>query len=82
VEVKVPFILSGLIVDHNVYLWHREQGKLVEILKGHSGTVNSVSWNPKNAAMFASAADDCTIRVYVLSVIVDGDCRWGKAPKK
>lgn len=59
------FLFFLLFLDCNVYVWHREQAKLIETLSGHTGTVNSVSWNPVDVSMFASASDDCTIRMYV-----------------
>ena len=50
-----------------MYIWDREKGLLIDILSGHGeGSVNSVSWNPKNERMFASCSDDKTIRIWEL----------------
>ncbi|CAL5871465.1 uncharacterized protein PFLUO_LOCUS5716 [Penicillium psychrofluorescens] len=57
------FVISGS-EDSRVYIWHKENGTLVETLDGHvAGCVNSISWNPADPGMFASAGDDCIVRM-------------------
>jgi WD repeat-containing protein 26 len=59
-------------LDSQIYIWHKENGTLVETLDGHTkGCVNAVSWNPKNPSMFASAGDDYVVRMYVRCIEID-----------
>mmetsp|Transcript_21858 Transcript_21858/g.85617 ORF Transcript_21858/g.85617 Transcript_21858/m.85617 type:complete len:615 (-) Transcript_21858:2229-4073(-) len=48
----------------DIHVWHREQGKMIEVIKGHTKMVNSVCWNPMRPHMFASASDDGTVRIW------------------
>ncbi|KAJ5165611.1 uncharacterized protein N7500_007441 [Penicillium coprophilum] len=58
------FVVSGS-EDSKVYIWHKENGNIVETLEGHiSGCVNSISWNPADPGMFASAGDDSAVRIW------------------
>ncbi|KAG7535343.1 WD40 repeat [Arabidopsis thaliana x Arabidopsis arenosa] len=61
------FIASGS-EDSQVYIWiiRRAQKEPFSVLRGHSGAVNCVSWNPINLHMLASASDDGTIRIWGL----------------
>ncbi|XAR61030.1 hypothetical protein NMG60_11034605 [Bertholletia excelsa] len=57
------FIASGS-ENSQVYIWNRGSPIPIEVLVGHSMTVNCVSWNPKRPQMLASASDDQTIRIW------------------
>lgn len=56
------FVISGS-EDSKVYIWHRENGNLIQTLDGHDRSVTMVAWNPTNPTMFASASDDNTVRM-------------------
>ncbi|KAF3895165.1 putative Catabolite degradation protein [Trichophyton interdigitale] len=59
------FVVSGS-EDAKIYIWHKENSRLVESLEGHvSGCVNAVAWNPADPGMFASAGDDRKVRVWM-----------------
>jgi len=50
--------------DSRIYIWHKENGTLIETLEGHgNGCVNAVAWNSANPGMFASAGDDMIVRM-------------------
>lgn len=57
------FIASGS-ENSQIYIWNRKSPDPIEVLSGHSMTVNCVSWNPKKPRMLASASDDHTIRIW------------------
>ncbi|KAA8573636.1 hypothetical protein EYC84_005219 [Monilinia fructicola] len=59
------FVVSGS-EEGNIVIYHREKGSVIEKLGGHKkGCCNSVSWNPTNPSMFASAGDDGIIRIWL-----------------
>lgn len=59
--------------DGKVYIWHKENGALIEALGGHDRgskgkhCVTTVSWNPRDPGMFASGGDDRKVKMYVNS---------------
>ncbi|GAA5960544.1 hypothetical protein JCM8115_003216 [Rhodotorula mucilaginosa] len=67
------FILTGS-GDGKIYVYHRDTGRLVQSISGHSRTVNAVAWNRAAStsstngrgatAMWASCSDDRTVRIW------------------
>ena len=66
-DYRSGHILNPLLtkcLDSKIYIWHKENGTLIETLEGHGkGCVSAVSWNPADPCMFASGGDDKRVRV-------------------
>jgi WD40 repeat protein len=61
---KDRFVLSGS-EDGHVYVWQNNNTTPIEVLSGHTGSVNAVAWNPVlSRKLFASCSDDRTIRLW------------------
>jgi len=63
---REEMVVSGS-EDAQVYIWHRHYGTLLQVLAGHSATVNTVCWvrgAEKDTAWLISASDDGTLRVW------------------
>ncbi|ORX50115.1 WD40 repeat-like protein [Hesseltinella vesiculosa] len=72
------YILSGS-EGHGVYIWSRDYQTLLDVFPGHQGRVNCVCWYPGETAMFASASDDHTIRIWgLVPEVSNGDSSLGK----
>jgi len=67
-KVATKRLMTLSLTDSKINIWHRYTGQLLERLEGHgAGCVNAVAWNTALPSMFASAGDDCKVRMYVLS---------------
>jgi len=62
--ISGDFIASGS-EDERIVIWNRRNEKPIHQIRGHTGTVNSVGWNPVFHGMLASAADDGTVRIWL-----------------
>ena len=60
---REAFVASGS-EDGHVYLFHRESEKVLDVIKGHTASVNSVAWHPLNPSLLASASDDHSVRIW------------------
>ena len=68
-DSSCPYIRRGLTwsLDGRIYIWHRENGTLIETLEGHTGgCANAVAWNPIDSCMFASGGDDKKVKMCVV----------------
>lgn len=70
-RVLICSLVLTVSPDAKVYIWHKENGTLIETLEGHdpledddeNGAVNAVKWNPTDPGMFASCGDDKVVRL-------------------
>lgn len=53
------------LVFLQVHIQHRDTGKDLQQLRGHTASVNALAWNPTCPQMLVSASDDCSIRVWL-----------------
>lgn len=80
---REEFVFSGS-EDAQVYIWHRHYGSLLQVLQGHTSTVNSVCWTHAQdnevttSSWLISTADDHTIRIWGASPCVDV---WNASPQ-
>eukprot|EP00828_Plagiopyla_frontata_P005954 TRINITY_DN12509_c0_g1_i1.p2 TRINITY_DN12509_c0_g1~~TRINITY_DN12509_c0_g1_i1.p2 ORF type:complete len:136 (-),score=11.22 TRINITY_DN12509_c0_g1_i1:25-432(-) len=56
--------------DNNIYIWHRNSPKPIEVLKSHTSIVNAVHWHPNNPFILISGSDDQKIKSWTTKTIV------------
>lgn len=61
---KDEYIVCGS-EDASIYLWHRSHSIPIQVIKGHTGSLNCVEWIiNENTSVLFSVSDDHTIRVW------------------
>lgn len=50
--------------DNSIRIYQSETGKILSELKGHTGSVVSVCFSPRNRDLIASASNDGTVRIW------------------
>lgn len=56
-------LLASGSLDDTVWLWQVKDGKLLSTLKGHTGTVFSVTFSPDGSTL-PSGSGDGTVRLW------------------
>jgi len=51
------------VINSNVEIWSIEKGSRIEMLKGHTGAINSVAFSPAGSKL-VSGSDDGTLRIW------------------
>ncbi|VAI81524.1 unnamed protein product [Triticum turgidum subsp. durum] len=60
-----PYVLSGC--DRQIKLWDWDQDwNCIQTFEEHSDNSNELKFNPEDTNIFASASDDCTVKVWSL----------------
>ena len=70
---------ADVVSDGHVYVWQSNSPDPVEVLSGHTESVNAVAWNPiASRRIFASCSDDGTVRIWQPPVSSDEDGAAGE----